>query len=199
VIKCPSLLGEGLIAGIEDCAVTRYAAFFASMNVGGNRLTMAELRDALEREDIEDVETVVASGNVLFAYEDRPGEGLSEMLAWIVRERFGFDTFAAVRNVAEVQSAIADNPFAADGQDNLVHTLFLDGPADPDQFKILLAAYEGRGPERIALGPRCLYVDYVDGVGNSRLTGPFVERKLARRHTGRNMRSLARILEKMEH
>jgi uncharacterized protein (DUF1697 family) len=120
------------------------------------------------------------------------------MLAYIVKDRFGFDTFAAVRNVDEVRSAIADNPFAADGADNLVHTLFLDGPADPDQFKVLLAAYDGRGAERLALGPRCLYVDYVDGVARSRLTGPFIERKLARRHTGRNMRSLARILEKME-
>jgi uncharacterized protein (DUF1697 family) len=178
--------------------MSRYVAFFASMNVGGNRLTMADLRDALQREDIADVETVVASGNVLFSYEDRPSEGLSEMLEWIVRERFGFKTFAAVRTADEVRSAIADNPFAADGQPNLVHTLFLDGAVDPDQFKVLLAAYEGRGPEKIASGPRCLYVDYVDGAGNSKLTGAFIERKLGRRQTARNLRSLQRILEKME-
>lgn len=175
----------------------RYVAFFASMNVGGNRLSMADLREALQREDIEDVETVVASGNVLFSYDDRPTDGLSEMLAWIVRDRFGFDTFAAVRNADEVRSAIADNPFAADGQPNMVHTLFLDRAADPDQFRVLLAAYEGRGPERIALGPRCLYVDYVDGAGSSRLTGAFIERKLNARCTARNLRSLQRILEKM--
>lgn len=182
----------------EKIKMTRYVAFFASMNVGGNRLTMADLREALEREDIEQVETVVASGNVLFSYDERPSDGLSEMLAWIVRERFGFETFAAVRNAAEVRSAIADNPFAGDGEPNMVHTLFLDGELDPDQFRVLLAAYEGRGPERIAPGPRCLYIDYVDGVGTSKLTGAFIERKLARRATARNLRSLQRILEKME-
>lgn len=199
MIVRPSLDREGPIAGMEDFATTRYAAFFASMNVGGNRLSMAELRDALEREDIEDVETVVASGNVLFSYEERPSEGLSEMLAYIVKDRFGFDTFAAVRSADEVRSAIEDNPFRGSGEDSQVHTHFLDGVVDVDQFKVMLAAYDGRGPERIALGPRCLYVDYVDGVGNSRLTGNFIERKLDRRHTARNMRSLARILEKMEH
>lgn len=178
--------------------MTRYVAFFAKMNVGGNRLTMADLRDALEREDIEDVETVVASGNVLFSYDDRPSEGMSEMLAWIVRDRFGFDTFAAVRTADEVRSAIEDNPFRVGGEENLVHTLFLDREADADQFKVMLAAYEGRGPEKLALGPRCLYVDYVDGVGNSRLTTAFMERKLDRQLTGRNMRSLQRILDKME-
>ena len=109
-----------------------------------------------------------------------------------------FETFAAVRTVEEVRSAIADNPFAAEGEPDRVHTLFLDGEVDPDQFRVLLAAYEGRGPEKIASGPRCLYVDYVDGAGNSKLTGAFIERKLGRRQTARSLRSLQRILEKME-
>ncbi|MEO5707208.1 MAG: DUF1697 domain-containing protein [Alteraurantiacibacter sp.] len=178
--------------------MNRYVAFFASMNVGGNRLSMADLREALQREDIEDVETVVASGNVLFSYDDRPSEGLSEMLAYIVKDRFGFDTFAAVRTADEVRSAIEDNPFKADGEANLVHTIFLDREPDPAQFAVMLAAYEGRGPERMALGPRCMYIDFVDGVGNSRLTGAFMERKMTARGTGRNMRSLQRILDKME-
>ena len=47
------------------------------------------------------------------------------------------------------------------------------------------------------MGPRCLYIDYVDGAGNSKLTGSFMERKLDRRGTARNMRSLQRILDKM--
>lgn len=176
----------------------RYAAFFASMNVGGNRLKMTDLRDALEREDLEDVETVVASGNVLFSFDERPSDGLSEMLAFIVKDRFGFETFAAVRSRDEVRAAIEDNPFHGDGEDKLVHTLFLDGEADPAQFNVLMAAYEGRGPERIALGGRCLYIDYVESVGNSRLTGPFIQRKLDRRGTARNMASLKRILDKMD-
>ena len=178
--------------------MTRYVSFFAAMNVGGNRLKMEDLRDALEREEIEDVETVVASGNVLFSYDERPSDGMSEMLAYIVKEHFGFETFAAVRTAAEVRSAIEDNPFRGEGEDNMVHTLFLEKPVDPDQFKIMLIAYEGRGEEKIALGDRCLYIDYVDGVGTSKLTSAFLERKLDSRGTARNMRSLQRILDKME-
>jgi uncharacterized protein (DUF1697 family) len=177
--------------------MTRYVAFFASMNVGGNRLSMADLREALAREDIADVETVVASGNVLFSYDDRPTEGLSEMLAYIVKDRFGFDTFAAVRNADEVRSAIEHNPFKADGEPNQVHTLFLDREPDPAQFAVMLAAYEGRGQERMALGPRCLYIDFVEGVGRSKLTGAFLERRMGACHTARNLTSLQRILDKM--
>ena len=194
----PCVLAQSFVYFIQGTIMPRYAAFFASMNVGGNRLKMTDLRDALEREDLEDVETVVASGNVLFSFDERPTEGLSEMLAFIVKDRFDFDTFAAVRSRDEVRAAIEDNPFHGEGDDKQVHTLFLEREADAHQFGVLTAAYEGRGPERIALGDRCLYVDYVEGVGNSRLTGPFIERKLDRRFTARNMASLKRILDKMD-
>ncbi len=178
--------------------MTRYCAFFASMNVGGNRLKMEDLRHALEREDIEDVETVVASGNVLFSFDDRPSDGMAEMLAFVVEDYFGFSTFAAVRTADEVRAAIKDNPFRADGDEQQVHTHFLERQPDPAQFNVMMAAYEGRGDEKIALGDRCLHIDYVDGVGRSKLTSAFMERKLDCRGTARNMRSLQRILDKME-
>lgn len=176
----------------------RFVAFFGSINVGGNRLTMADLRYALEREDFANVETVVASGNVLFDHEDRPSAGLTEKLAYVVADRFGFDSFVAVRSRDEVAAAIAGNPFAADGQDHLVHTLFLEHPVDQARFDRLVADHAGRGRERLAHGDRALYIDYVDGTGNSRLTGAFMERRLESRGTARNMRSLARIVAKMD-
>src|SRR5688572_3195885 len=101
--------------------MARYAAFFGSINVGGNRLKMTELRDALEREDFDDVETVVASGNVLFSHDERPSEGLAEKLAYVLRDKFEIDTFAAVRSREEVQAAIDDNPFHGAGEDGFVH------------------------------------------------------------------------------
>ena len=58
----------------------RYVAFFGSINVGSNRLTMADLRWAFEREGFENVETIVASGNVLFDFDERPTDGLEELL-----------------------------------------------------------------------------------------------------------------------
>jgi uncharacterized protein (DUF1697 family) len=175
----------------------RYAAFFGSINVGGNRLLMADLREALEREEFEEVETVVASGNVLFSHDERPSEGLSEKLAYVLRDRFGIDSFAAVRSREEVQAAIEDNPFRGQGADKAVHTVFLAGQPTQAQFDTLLADHAGRGNERLALGDRALYIDFVDGVARSKLTGSFCDKRLGCRGTARNMRSLQRILDKM--
>jgi len=176
----------------------RYIAFFSSINVGGNRLTMADLRYAFEREEFENVETVVASGNVLFDFDERPTDGLEDLLGHMMAERFDIDSFAAVRSAAEVREAIEGNPFAATGDEQKVHTLFLSGEADPQAFERLAADHALRGPERLAIGPRSIYIDFVDGVGGSRLSNVFIERRLKLWGTARNIRSLRRILEKME-
>ncbi|HUD27496.1 MAG TPA: DUF1697 domain-containing protein [Novosphingobium sp.] len=177
--------------------MTRYCAFFGSLNVGGNRITMADLRYAFEREEFENVETVVASGNVLFDFDDRPTEGLEDLFAHMMLDRFDIRTFAAVRNAREVLSAVEDNPFTGIGQDHQVHTLFLERPADPAAFDKLVADHAMRGPEKIALGQRAIYIDYVDDVGESKLSNAFIERRLGCRGTARNVRSLARIHAKM--
>ncbi len=177
--------------------MTRYVALFGSIIAGGNRLTMADLRHAFEREGFANVETVVASGNLLFDHDQRPTIGLEEMLAHLLYERFDIASFAAVRSREEMAQAVAGNPFVEDGAQNLVHTLFLSGAVASANFEALCAAYAGRGPERLASGDRAIYIDYVDGVAGSRLTNGFIERRLGCRGTARNIRSLARILEKM--
>ena len=174
----------------------RYLALFGSINVGGNRLTMAELRVAFAAEGFENVETVVASGNVLFDHEERPEEGLEEKLGLMMQHRFGFNSIALVRSRDAVAQAMADNPFAADGDEKFVHTLFLDGPVDAAGFAKLQS--DRTGPERLAAGDRALHIDYVSGVAESKLVGTFIERRLGRRGTARNLRSMKRILAKMD-
>ena len=176
----------------------RYVAFFGSINVGGNRLTMADLRAAFEAEDFANVETVVASGNVLFDFSERPTAGLEEKLGLMMANRFEMRSIVAVRDRAEVASAIADNPFHGDGEDGFVHSIFLDGQPAPDRFDALLAEHRTKGSERLGLGERVLYLDYIHGVGVSSLTGAFLERRLGCRGTARNMRSLKRILAKID-
>lgn len=177
--------------------MARYVALFGSINVGGNRLTMADLRFAFEREGLEGLETVVASGNLLFEHDDRPLDGLEDLFAHVMADRFDMDVFVAVRDLAAVTQAVEGNPFTGIGADAQVHTLFLGQEPDRAAFDKLVADHAARGPERIAIGPRSLYIDYVEGVGQSRLTNAFIERRLGCRGTARNVRSLARILAKM--
>jgi len=186
-------MDRGLVA-----EVPRYVALLGSINVGGNRLKMADLRGALEAEGFAKVATVVASGNVLFDHNCPADAKLEQRIANVVQTRFGIDTFAAVRTPAELQAALAESPFAGVGEDKLVHVHFLESQSGADAFARLLANHVGRGPERLAPGTRCLHIDYVSGAGTSKLTGDFIARRLGCRGTARNVRSLRRIIETMD-
>ena len=175
----------------------RYVALLGSINVGGNRLKMAELREALEREDFADVETVVASGNVLFDHAKAPDTKLEERIAQLIKDRFGIDSFAAVRSKTELEAAIEGNPFAKDGEGKFVHTIFLNAPLHKAKFEAFAKSYAG--PERLAPGKREYFVDYVQGVGRSLLDPAMKKAKVIKcRATARNLRSLQRILDKMD-
>ncbi|MEZ5681774.1 MAG: DUF1697 domain-containing protein [Erythrobacter sp.] len=174
----------------------RYLALLGSINVGGNRIKMADLRERLEREGLQDVETVAASGNVILSSGDEPEE-LAARLSSVIREEYGFESVVTLRTREEVLSAIEDNPFHGDGSDKVVHSIFLPIQPERARFDELLAEHQNRGAERLALGNRVLYLDYVHGVGVSDLTGRFLERRLGCKGTARNMTSLKRILEKM--
>ncbi|AXU17851.1 DUF1697 domain-containing protein [Novosphingobium sp. THN1] len=177
--------------------MTRYVALFGSINVGGNRVTMADLRWAFEREGLTGLETVVASGNLLFDYDERPLDGLEDLFAHVMLDRFDIRSFVAVRDRAAMAQAVEGNPFTGIGKDNLVHTLFLERQPDQVAFDKLAADQAMRGLEKLAIGERSIYIDFVSSVAESKLTSAFIERRLGCRGTARNVRSIARILSKM--
>lgn len=178
--------------------MNRHVAFLGAINVGGNQLKMADLRGAMEEAGFSEVATVVASGNVLFAHPHAGDAALGKEIEGLVLARFGIASFAAVRSPDEVRAAIEDNPFHGKGEDKFVHTHFLEEQPSAAQFDQLVADQAGRGSEKLAPGQRALFLDYVDGVGNSKLTSAFIAKRLGCRGTARNKRSLKRILEKLE-
>ena len=178
--------------------MTRYVALLGSINVGGNRLKMADLKAALEAEGFNRVETVVASGNVLFDQASAADVELGRAIAGLVHRGFGIDTCAVIRSAPDLEEALKESPFAGKREDKLVHVHFLEEQPAPAAFARLFEDHAGRGPEKLAPGTRCLHVDYVSGAGNSKLTGAFIARRLSCRGTARNVRSIRRIIAKME-
>jgi uncharacterized protein (DUF1697 family) len=174
----------------------RYAAFLARINVGPNQLKMAALRTVLGEAGYANVETVTASGNVLFEHTGETEVGLADDMAALIEAKFGISTFAIVRSRDEVEAAIIANPFHGAREDRFVHTYLVDGQIEPGAFLTLMTDH--KGPERIASGDHAVFIDYVEGAGNSKLTAPFIERRIMRRGTGRNLNSLKRILAAMD-
>lgn len=176
----------------------RFVALLSSVNVGGNQVKMADLKAALEACGLDNVSTVTASGNVIFDHDGAADDVLARRIGDCVADRFGFRTFAAVRSAAELRAAVAESPFRGGSEDKFVHVHFLEKPLTEAAFAALLAAHAGRGAERFAPGSAHVHIDFVDGVGRSKVTAPFLEKHLGGMGTARNLRSLERIVEAME-
>ena len=82
--------------------VTTYVALLRAVNVGGkNRLPMAELRATLDAHRLEDVSTVLQSGNVLFRSAETE-QAAATTVGDAIEEAFGFRVGVVVRSAGEL-------------------------------------------------------------------------------------------------
>lgn len=163
--------------------MTAYVAMLRAVNVAGTgKLAMTELKAMGEACGFGSVRTFIASGNLLFT-SDLGEAAVKERLQARVDKHFGRTVPVFVRSGAEVADAAAGNPFG-DDKPSRVMAHFIDEP--PEQAMIETA--RDVAGERIALGPRLLYVSYGEGIGTSKLKLPAVKHG-----TARNLNSVAKM------
>jgi len=165
--------------------VTRYVAMLRAVNVAGTgKLPMAELKAIGVGCGFENVRTFIASGNLLFESEVDEAE-VTTRLSAKVDALFGKPVPLFVRSASEMAEAAAGNPFT-DDKPSRVMAHFIAEPPTP----AMLAEARDVVGERMALGPRLIYVSYGEGIGKTRLKLPAV-----RLGTARNLNSVARMAE----
>jgi uncharacterized protein (DUF1697 family) len=91
--------------------MSRFVAFLRGMNVGGHRLTNAELRDHFEALGFADVDTFRASGNVVFAGADRPAAAVRASIEEGLRERLGYAVPSFIRDAEQLRAIAEGQPF----------------------------------------------------------------------------------------
>ena len=102
-----------------------YAAFLRAINVGGHTVSMATLRKHFEELGCSDVETVIASGNVLFRSSSKSASALEKRVAAHLAARLGYEVATFVRTPQELVSIAAHRPFARSETEKPGHSLFV--------------------------------------------------------------------------
>jgi uncharacterized protein (DUF1697 family) len=174
-------------------ALTTHVALLRAVNVGGRgKVAMADLRQMLSDLGFERPQSLVQSGNLVFASE-LTGEALEALLEHEAETRLGLKTDVIVRTADQWAAIVAANPFAAMAKGDPSHLVVMPLKTEPEPDG--LGALEGwiPGPERIAAAGRDLYITYPDGIGTSKLTGAAIERRLKTRGTARNWNTVAKL------
>ena len=167
----------------------RWAALPRSINAG-KPLKMADLRAFLEREGMAEVRTLLASGNAVFTC-DGDATAIEARLKAAARDALALDTEWYVRSHDERAAIAAADPFpdATAARPKWVQLLFFHADVP---LEALAATHAG--PERLHAKGRELYVDYTDGIGESKLPQAMARAKLPP-STGRNWNTLLKLIE----
>jgi len=91
----------------------RLIAFLRAVNVGGHIVTMAALRKEFEALGLKDVETFIASGNVIFTSRSTDFGALERKIEARLRASLGYDVATFIRTDAEVAAVAGHKPFSA--------------------------------------------------------------------------------------
>lgn len=165
--------------------MTAFVALVRAVNVTGTgKLPKDDLKAIGEACGFQDCRTFINSGNLLFLSELEEAEAKARM-EQRVSDYFGKPSRVYVRSAAEMAEAVKRNPFTDDAP-NRVFAHFI---AEKPKQAMLDQARDVQG-ERLALGPRLIYVSYGEGIGKSKLKLPAIKQG-----TARNMNSVAKIGE----
>ena len=89
----------------------RLIAFLRAINVGGHTVTMAALRKEFEALGVRDVETYIASGNVICTSRSPDLAALEKKIEARLRASLGYEVATFIRTDAEVAAIAAYTPF----------------------------------------------------------------------------------------
>jgi uncharacterized protein (DUF1697 family) len=175
-----------------------HVALMRGINVGGkNKLPMKDLAEMFAGAGCGDVRTYIQSGNVLFTAPRNLATRLPGLIVARITERFGYRTPVVLRTADELRDAHANNPFLAQGAaEETLHVMFLADAAGP-------GAVAGLDPDRspgdaFVVRGRDVYLRLPNGVADTKLTNAYFDSKLATVSTGRNWRTVTKLLELMK-
>jgi uncharacterized protein (DUF1697 family) len=169
-----------------------YIALFRGINVGGrNILRMKDLAALLEKLGAQGVKTYIQSGNVVFQHKAESIPHLAGRIRAAIKENHGFDPRVYLLDLAELEQAMASNPFPqAEADPKTLHLYFLASTPEKPDLETLNNLK--RDNEQFKLVDNVFYLYAPDGIGRSKLAEK-AEKALGVAATARNWRTVGKI------
>jgi uncharacterized protein (DUF1697 family) len=174
-----------------------YIAFLRAVNVGGRIVKMEALRKYFAAMGLANVETLIASGNVIFDTSSKSASGLQRKIEDGLKTALGYEVKTFVRSAAEIAEVATQQPFPA---------------ARAKTAKVLLVGFVDAAVEAATAHKWMSYKSEVDdfqvkgrelywlcqvGQSQSPLFKVAIERQLGIPITFRNMKTVRKIAEKV--
>ena len=175
----------------------QYLAFLRAINVGGHTVKMDQLRRLFEALGFANVETFIASGNVIFTSPSKSAKALEQKIEKHLHESLGYEVATFIRTTAELAAIAQYQPFSAAELNDKGNKLYLAFTADPPSAaakqKLLASANE---TDAFHIHSREVYWLCRTQFHESKFSGALLEKILGMPATVRNSTTVQKMAAK---
>ncbi len=171
----------------------KYVAFLRAINVGGTTIIkMADLRKMFESFGLENVQTYIQTGNIIFESAETSASRLEEQIERQLEKATGKPIRVFVRTMKEAAALVKDCPFEP-GEGETVHVVILDKKPAKKNIDALIAQ-QSKADEFAVKGKTAFNLrrDRESSV----FSNNFIEKVLGVPGTTRNLTTIKKIADK---
>ena len=174
---------------------TKMCAFLRGVNVNGKNMKMADICDVFRQESVDNVRSVLATGNILFDSSLSKAE-LRRILEGAVSKRYQSDESIFIKDQAEIDAILKGAPFTPDPNLHIYALICENG----FEF-VLMERFQSITPttvERASIYENQFYWQVGKGETlDSGFSKILADKKLRNQFTSRNINTIQKISDKM--
>ena len=169
-----------------------YIALLRGINVGGHKkILMADLRMLLEKLNFKNIQTYIQSGNVVLKSLKKSDE-IEKLIKKSIKDHYGFDITVIVLSPKKFQKIFDNCPFPKEKKSSSHFIIFQKRP----NLELINQANQISYPnEEFFISNDCIYFCSSSGYGSTKFNSNFFDRKLKVSSTGRNYKTMAKLIE----
>ena len=170
----------------------RYVAFLRAINVGGHTVKMDRLRRLFEELGFKNVETFIASGNVIFDSPSRTPEALERRIERHLHKALGYEVATFIRSATDLAAIAEHEAFpSADIEKCALYIGFSGSAPTEDACDKLVGS--GTSIDEFHVNHREVYWLCRTSFGQSEFSGAKLEKTLGMPVTIRNVSTVKKL------
>ena len=158
---------------------------------GRNKLSMARLREVLQKAGFAHVRTYIQSGNALVD-TNLPAHTVEKSVRDLIRTELGPDLVVLARTGTQLEEALGANPFT-EGYD-ISRVFFVSFAKTPPAERVRELQSLDLSPEKLVFGENIAYMYIPGAYGRGTLSGNFLEKRLGLSATMRNFNTMKKLV-----
>jgi uncharacterized protein (DUF1697 family) len=177
--------------------ISRFIAFLRAINVGGHTVKMGDLRILFESLGLSNVETFIASGNVIFESPATNPQTLEKQIERRLHESLGYSVATFIRSAPELAAIAHHQPFPTselDAAGNSLYIAFLPAPPN-DKAQQQLIAFR-TAVDDFHIHEREIYWLCRKKMSESAFSGALLEKTIGMPATLRNVTTVRKLAAK---